>query len=47
LKPEITIKIFKQEPYAEITGINEINKNDMEMIQKIINAVGDWIKSND
>ena len=45
--PEITIKIFKHEPYAEITGINEINANDMEMLQKIINAVGDWIKSNE
>jgi len=47
LKPEIIIKIFKQEPYAEITGINEINANDMEMLQKIIDIVGKWIKDND
>jgi len=47
MKEEITIKIFKQEPYAEITGIKEVNQKDIEMIQKVIDIVGKWIKDND
>jgi hypothetical protein len=47
VKPEITIKIYKSEPYAEITGINEVTQTDMEMLQKIIDIVALWIKTND
>ena len=46
MTPEITIKIYKSEPYAEIIGINEVAQHDMEMIQKIIDIVGEWIKAH-
>ena len=47
MKSEITIKIFRQEPYAEITGIDDINQKDIEMIQKVIDIVGKWIEDDE